>query len=45
MIVKEENTKALDLEWIELFIEAKDMGLPPEEIREFLLHTSNKLRS
>ncbi|WP_081734191.1 anti-repressor SinI family protein [Halalkalibacter akibai] len=36
---KEENMKAMDLEWVELLLEAKQLGLTPEEVKEFILHT------
>jgi DNA-binding transcriptional MerR regulator len=37
---KEENMKALDIEWVELLLEAKYLGLTHEEVREFILHNS-----
>lgn len=37
----EANTivKEIDSEWLALIIEAKEMGMTIEEIREFLFHT------
>ncbi|WP_102026258.1 anti-repressor SinI family protein [Salirhabdus sp. Marseille-P4669] len=32
----------LDLEWVELIIEAKDLGISLEEIESFLLETKTK---
>lgn len=37
-ILKEQNVKIeeIDLEWLQLIMEAKNLGLQKEEIREFL---------
>ncbi|TWI58131.1 anti-repressor SinI family protein [Halalkalibacter nanhaiisediminis] len=32
----QEDTKIIDCEWAKLMMEAKDIGLTPDEIREFL---------
>jgi DNA-binding transcriptional MerR regulator len=39
--VLEANTieKEIDAEWLELILEAKEMGITLEEIHEFLTHT------
>lgn len=33
------NEKVLDKEWIELIIEARNLGIPIEKIKEFLENT------
>lgn len=37
MFAKEIGTKELDYEWKELIVEAKNLGISQEEIRDFLL--------
>lgn len=42
--MKEQNTKIVDKEWMELIVEAKRLGLSKSEIRFFFrqnLHTEN----
>lgn len=36
MVEKREKNKAFDIEWIQLILEAKNLGITKEEIQTFL---------
>ncbi|WP_120188651.1 anti-repressor SinI family protein [Ammoniphilus oxalaticus] len=41
MVKKEKDKEVLDQEWVNLILEAKEIGISKEELREFLI---NKMR-
>jgi DNA-binding transcriptional MerR regulator len=40
VVITEKTEKELDNEWLELIIEARDLGMTVEEIKEFLVQNS-----
>ncbi|WP_120191009.1 anti-repressor SinI family protein [Ammoniphilus oxalaticus] len=38
MVKKEKDKDMLDQEWVNLILEAKEIGISKEEIRDFLIH-------
>ncbi|ARK30468.1 DNA-binding anti-repressor SinI [Halalkalibacter krulwichiae] len=39
---EDERKSSLDLEWLQLLLEAKRIGLTPKEVRDFIMLNKNK---